>query len=185
MSLVEPRIDASNLNVRVYKRSQKRLVLLWSKLPEVLDPSAVRITAKSLDPSKEDLDEHGKVRTIFVRELVINPSVEAIGDNFQPSETTIICVINEVKNNLDPEKNYYLTIEYPEQRIRQGLKVVRAGVYPQHEKEDKDKNIHNFLWDGKSQAWRKQEGIMVDGKFFPGMVIVPCPSCGFNGVEKQ
>lgn len=184
MSLVEQRVDAPNLNVRVYKRSQKRLVLLWSKLPEVIKPELVKIVAKTLDPAKEDRDNNNQVRMIQIHDFLINPSVGEIGDSFQPGESTIICVINEVKNNLDPEKNYYLTVEYPEHRIRQGLKVVRAGVYPQHEKEDKDKNTHGFLWDGKSQQWRKQEGVMVDGKFYAATVIIPCPDCGYNGAHK-
>ena len=177
MSLVTSGTSQVNLNVRVYKRSKTHLVLLWSKLPELVDPKQVHISAKSLEPVVNPSNN-----IVQVREFLINPATEEPGET--PTRTdpdTIVCVINETKNNLNPDHNYYITINYPQYNIRQGLRVVRAGVFPEHEKESKEKNVHEFLWDEKSQQWRKKEGIMVDGKFYEAVVVVPCPDCGWKG----
>lgn len=96
----------------------------------------------------------------------------------------IVCVINEDKAGLDDKHNYSFIVEYVGTRATQNIKVTRSGVFPSHEREIRERNTHNYLWDEKGQTWRKQNGVMgKDNRFYAGVVLMPCPSCGFKGEE--
>lgn len=170
MSLVDSDRDLPNLNLRVFKRSSKILVLLWNRLADV-DGKLPTITAKSFDTHQQ----------LNVTEFILDPQKRTdFGDNLEMDPNTIVCVIQEDKNALDEKQNYYLTVEYEGTEIRQGLRITKAGVLPDHEREDRARNTHNFLWDGKSQMWRKWHGVMVEGKFYAGVVPIPCTACGWD-----
>ncbi len=175
MSLVELDNDAPSLNLRVFKRSGRHLVLLWNRL-QGIDNKPIRISAKSLDSG---------ARTQVV-DYVLNPANRAeVGESLQVDPSIVICVINEAKNNLDEKQNYYFTVEYDGTDIRQSIRVTKAGVFPDHEKEDRDRNVHSFLWDPKGQNWRKWSGVMVNGRFYAGVVSIPCANCGHDPSRQE
>lgn len=171
MSFVESDNDTPSLNLRVFKRSSKYLILLWNRIPDLVS-KPLRIYAKSVDSgTKTD-----------VKKFVLDPqSRDDVGESLQVDANMIVCVINEAENGLDEKQNYYFSVEYDGTDYRQSIKVIRAGVLPDHEREERTKNNHNFLWDSKSQMWRKQHGIVIDGKCYAGTVTIPCPSCGYKG----
>lgn len=173
MPLVEPDYKQPTLNLRVFKRSPGRLVLLWNRTAEISEKRP-KISAKSLDDAQN----------VDVREFALSPESEVgkdVGDDFDPN--TVICVIDTNRNGLDDKTNYYFTVEYVGTDVRQCLRVHKAGVLPDHEKEERSKNFHNFLWDGERQQWRKWHGVMSETRFYAGVVMVPCPSCGFDPAQ--
>ena len=172
MALVDTNIDMPNLNLRVYKRSGKILCLLWRRLPEIADKTP-KIVVQSLDDKRQQIQ---------ITEFVLDPQNRSdLGERLQIDANMVICVIHEAKNGMDTNQNYYLTVDYGNEMLSQGIKVQRAGVLPDHEKEDRERNEHNYLWDPKSQLWRKQCGVMSNNHFYAGVVQVPCPSCGYKG----
>lgn len=176
MRLVETELEQPNLNLRVFKRSAKFLVLLWNRLPSIPNTKAVRITAKSINDGSK----------LEIVDFLLDPQNRTeVGDNLQLDPNMVVCVINEPVNQLDEKQNYYFTVEYPEVGIQQSIRVTRAGVLPPHEREDREKNNHNYLWDDKGQLWRKQCGVLVNGQFYAAIVVTPCPSCGHDGVKEQ
>ena len=167
--------EAPNLNLRVFKRSSKFLVLLWNRYAE-MSTHQVHISAKAIDRKGDQLD---------VIDYILDPdSRKGVGDTLQVDPNTVVCVIHEEKNNLDEKQNYYFTVSYPGTNYRQSIRVTKAGVLPDHEREDREKNVHLMLWDGKNQNWKKAHGMSVDGKFYPAVVMVPCPSCGWKGNQE-
>jgi len=171
MALVDTNIEMPNLNLRVFKRSGKVLFLLWRRLPATVGKQPI-ITAVSIDTKQQ----------IELSDYLLDPqNRDDIGERLQIDPNVVICVIQETKNGLDERQNYYVTVDYGCEMLRQSIRVVRAGVYPDHEKEDRAKNIHMNLWDPKSQLWRKQCGVVHNGHFYAGFIQIPCPSCGYKG----
>lgn len=171
MALVDIDEKTPNLSLRVFKRSRDHLVLLWNR-PKDVDKNSVRITAKPLEGRQ----------LIEVKDFALDPEDKAeVSRAGQLDSNTVICVINEPRNGLDERQNYYFTVSYEGYDIRQSIRVVKAGTYPDHEKEAREKNNHNHLWDSATQHWRKWHGVMHKGRFYAGVIIVPCPSCGYDG----
>ena len=172
MSLVELPSGRPYLNLRVYRRSGKVLILFWNRLLHI-EGKIPSIRAKSIEDGQ----------TVEITDYILDPPPAQVDAEKEPTDLlkTIPCLIRETKNGLDERKNYYVTVDYNDGVTSQGIKVHRAGVYPDHDKEDREKNFHSFLWDEKSSTWRKMNGIMVEGKFCAAMTIVPCPKCGWSG----
>lgn len=175
MSLVEIN-SAPVLNLRVFKRGSKKLVLLWNKLAEI-EGKQPRIVAKPIsfvgqefEVKKFTLDDDARS----------DQSREEVGNSLSPDQRVVICAIDEDASGLREKEQYSITVSYPDAHIHETKKITGAGVFPPHDKEDRDKNIHNYLWDDKGQSWRKQYGVMHEGKFYMPVVIVPCPSCGHD-----
>lgn len=175
MSLVET-TPAPSLNLRVFKRGSKKLILLWNRLAEI-DGKQPRIVAKPISYVGQEFEVKKFTLDDDARS---DQSREEVGNSLSPDQRVVICAIDEELNSLKEKEQYSVTVSYPEIRIQQTLKVTGAGVFPPHDKEDRDKNIHNYLWDDKRQTWRKQDGIMHEGKFCAAVVVVPCPSCGHD-----
>lgn len=174
MSLVEIN-DAPSLNVRVFKRGSRKLVLLWNRLPDIAGKK-VHITAKPTSFVGKEI-----VIDAYTLEDVTSPKFrEEMGNNSAPGPDVVMCVIDEEPCGLQDKAQYSVCVSYPEVGIRHVLRLTGAGVFPPHEKENREQNTHGYLWDDKAQSWRKQYGVMYNGKFFAAVVIVPCPSCGYD-----
>lgn len=175
MSLVEVDDRTPNLNLRVFTRGGRHLILLWNKLKEI-EGQPLSIVANAIlrnDPT-----------------FTIPPDAYKLADSLPGTQIgtdgaeTVICVINENKTRLDGKQKYKITVQYTGTQVSKSIIVHREGVLPPHERELPEKNIHSFLWDEKGQTWRKQNGVMgKDNRFYAGVVVMPCPNCGFDGGE--
>lgn len=179
MGLVELDPKKPDLNLRVFRRARDLLILFWDKIPQIQDKKPT-ITAKCLETRQ----------TLQVNNFVLDP--QGVLEDAQKNTERYICAIRESVNHMDDDLNYYLTVSYDDGMISQSKNILRSGVFPDTESEKRHRNVHMFLWDGKNQTWRKQEGILVetsiDGRkekhFYPGFVQVPCPKCGYPNEEK-
>lgn len=149
--------EKPKLALRVFKRTNRRLVLLWKRTDGV-DPLKAEITFKEikssqngssaraikLDPQFMQIDEPTDPRDVN------NP--DDLGD-INVSSETIICLVKEKEAGLDSTATYYVRVKYGEDE--EGIRLTPAGVFPSHEREDRQKNMHLYGWDDSSQAWRK------------------------------
>lgn len=180
MGLVDIDPKAPNLHLRVFRRAQDLLILVWNKIPQIQDKTPA-ISAKCLETGQ----------TIQITNFILNPQ-DSIEDMKEDLSHKVVCVIQESKNRMDDDLNYYLTVSYDDGMLYQSKNIMRSGVFPDTEAEKRHRNVHSFLWDGNNQTWRKAEGIIVETKnggktekhFYQGFVQVPCPKCGYPNTEK-
>lgn len=156
--------DEKTLHLRVFKRSRKYMVLLWDRI-EGANPNDTKITFRETDGPE----------TIEAHHFTIDEPLKVpheLGD-MNVSDDTVICVLEEEKNGIDPLRSYYVKVKYGGQE--QGQRLMPAGVFPNHEGEDKKKNLHLYAWDDKSDRWRKVSGVRgKKGEFFLGVVCASC-----------
>jgi len=131
-----------NLSLRVFKRNTQYIVLLWDKIQEVLR-DRIEVVVNTIG---------GEKRIIKHFELSVPKGMREL----KKDENTVICVIDHEKNDLKPEEDYWFKVKYGD--MTQELKVLRVGVLPSYEREDRQKNLHLYLWDRKVKKWRKAEG---------------------------
>lgn len=163
--------DKPKLALRVFKRTNKYLVLLWKRLDGV-DPLTAEINFRDLkNPGSKNL----KIDPKFMRineptALGAEVGGEGLADVNISSET-VICLINEKEAGLDSTAVYYVKIKYGAEE--EGIRLTPAGVFPSHEREDRQKNHHLYLWDDESQCWRKASGIRGPrGQFYLGVSVM-------------
>ena len=164
--------EKPKLALRVFKRTTKYLILLWRRKDGV-DPTAAELSFRELknDASKTPTV---KVKTEFVQ--IDEPIEAATGAEVDISHETVICLIREKDAGLDPASVYYVKVKYGEDE--EGIRVTPAGVYPSHEREDRNKNVHLMGWDDEGQCWRKVSVVKgPKGQWFLG---VASPEEQFN-----
>lgn len=175
MGLVEVDPRQPRLKLRVFRRADNLLILLWNNIPHSQGHPV--ITAKCIEDGKK----------LDIQNFIVGDEVKKLANDLPHKFDGIICLIQETKNGLEYSKNYYVTVSFPS--ISESIKVYRTGVLPDHEAELPDHNIHTFLWDATAQRWRKQEGMEVvveeGGKtvkrFAALTTVIPCPKCGYSG----
>lgn len=161
--------DELKLALRVFKRSNNYLVLLWRRLPGA-DPTKTEISFKEISEGKNPEIKATKFK-------IDEPLLEGNVGEVNVDRNTVACVLEEEENNLDAKKVYYVKVTYG--GLSEGIRLTPAGVFPSHEREDRKKNVHLMAWDDDSQCWRKITGVKgPKGRFYLGVVQLPCPDCG-------
>lgn len=175
MGLVEVKNEKPRLFLRIYGRgyfngSKRRLMLIWKKLEETKE-KPIYLMAKDADNGSQfDLTHY----------TMGDKSDPEYGDAAK-SDNEILCVLDEEANRLEEKKTYWVTVGYRGTDISQSVEVLPRGIYPDHEKDNLNSNVHNFLWDNESKpkTWRKWAAVKTKNGYAAAVVIVPCPSCGF------
>jgi hypothetical protein len=163
--------DKPKLALRVFKRTPRCLILLWRRVDGV-DPLKAEITFRELSDKAKDGDV--KVPPQFLR---IDEPVEGGDREASISEETVVCLVNEKDAGLDPSAVYYVKVRYG--KDEEGIRVTPAGVFPSHEREDRQKNVHLLGWDDEGQIWRKVSVVKgPKGRFYLATV---CPECQERG----
>lgn len=163
--------DKPKLSLRVFKRTNKYLVLLWKRLDGV-DPLTAEISFRDLkNPNSKNLKIDPKFMSINEPTTLGDAAGgESLADVHISAET-VICLINEKEAGLDSTAVYYVKIKYGSDE--EGIRLTPAGVFPSHEREDRQKNQHLYLWDDESQCWRKASGVRGPrGQFYLGVAIM-------------
>lgn len=164
--------DKPKLALRVFKRTNKYLILLFKRL-EGANPVDAEITFRSMDPKAP-----AKPLRIDPKHLLIDQSIEVSDVNI--SSETVICMVKETEAGLNPSSIYYVKVRYGGEE--EGLRITPAGVYPSHEREDRQKNAHLMGWDDEGQTWRKLSAVKgPKGRWYMGTI---CPTCKEDGMEE-
>ena len=159
-------MEQPKLALRVFKRSSRYLVLLWKKMP---DANTLETTIEFKDFKSSDQ----KVTKLTAKQFQINESAAQVdakdlGD-LNIGADTIICLVKEKETGLDTNALYYVTVHYG--GTRESIRLTTAGVFPSHEKEDRQKNVHLCGWDDESQCWRKVSVVKGPrGQYFLGTI---------------
>lgn len=164
--------EKPKLALRVFKRTSKHLILLWRRTDGV-DLMNTEVVFQDLKA------ERTKSVQVDAKYIHFDESIDEPTDGQKPniSADTVICMVKEKDAGLDPSSLYYVKVRYGDDE--EGIRITPAGVYPSQEREDRNKNIHNFGWDDKSQMWRKLSAVKgPNNQWFLGVSIVPCPDCG-------
>lgn len=139
--------EKPKLALRVFKRTSKHLILLWRR-SEGVDPMTATVTFR-------ELSEKAQAKEVEVpsQHVHIDEPVEGSDREVSINSETVICMVKEKEAGLDPDKTYYVTVKYGADK--EGIRVTPAGVFPSHEREDRQKNVHLMGWDDDTQTWRK------------------------------
>lgn len=166
--------DQVSLNVRVWKRTPEKLILLWNKSSSQGAYEDTTISYSHIAKLNDNREKTSAVIPASAYELD-TPSTDI--RDLKQDKDTVICVINEEKASLDCREAYYVTVRFG--TSEQSLKVLPAGVLPDFEKDASDKNSHNFAWDKTRGKWNKISGVKTDdGQFAMLVQLASCPSCG-------
>lgn len=130
------------LNARICRRSKDNIILLW-------DVSKV----SEQDRKKAKVYIGGKQLKIRIASSI----EEVLGEKFPVADNTEVCLINHEENELDPAKEYDLTIEVGP--YTQDLKVHPYGVLAEVEKDEKKKRVQLMAWNEKRKRWQKLTGV--------------------------
>jgi len=165
--------DPKKLALRVFKRNNRYLVLLWRRIPGG-DPLQTEIVFRSILSDQESLtlsSDH-----FSIDEATESTSRKRVEDatgmtNMNVSEDTMICLIREREAGIDPNGTYYVHVDYG--GARESIRVVPAGTFPSHEQEDKKKNVHHYGWHDESKDWRKISAVRGPrGQYYMGVMLV-------------
>jgi hypothetical protein len=157
-------MEKPKLALRVLRRSNKYLALLWRRIDGAtpFDAEIVYTRLDSKSPKKTITIEHKHISIDEPVDGEERPNVNA---------DTVVCIVREKDAGIDPADVYYVRV-----RIGQHEEAIRlspAGVFPSHEKEDRDKNVHHYAWDDEKAVWRKVCGVRgPNGKWYMGVVLV-------------
>ncbi len=147
-------MEEKNLNLRVFRRNAQMLVLLWDKVYGDVEAKDIEILFR---------EEGGKSKD-FTRVTDFTLDLPSDMADFKSKQDTVICVIPQEKNRIEPNKDYMFSVQYG--KLNQSKRVFGVGILPPREREDKTKNIHLYLWNDDKQKWQKAEGIEdEDGHF--------------------
>jgi len=136
-----------NLNLRVYRRTQDNIALLWNKAAltkEQLENIEVYNVTDG-EPVKLDFITSESMETVLEEGIVA------------PDET-VVMLINHEKNKLDAYTDYKIRVVF-DKTIQHEIFVFGFGVLPPTEKDDKQSNVHLYLWDEENRKWEKAAGI--------------------------
>lgn len=159
--------DRPKLALRVFKRTNKYLILLFRRL-DGIDPSQAEISFRALDPKAQP----AKTVRVDPKFVLVEQSLE-VSDGVNISPETVICMVKEVEAGLDPGAIYYVKVRYGGEE--EGLRVTPAGVFPSHEREDRQKNVHLMGWDDEGQMWRKLSAVKGPrGRWYLGTICAGC-----------
>lgn len=159
-------MEQTKLALRVFKRSNQHLLLLWRKNQDT-DPLQTEIKFSSVRSGGTP---------VFLKQgdfVIDEPTIgrEAGLSNMNISEDTVICLIREKNVGLSPADPYYVRVKYGE--IEESIRLVPAGTFPSHEQEDKKKNTHLLGWNPERSDWRKLTAVKgARGQYFLGVVLV-------------
>jgi hypothetical protein len=149
---------ATRINLRVYRRTQENVVLLWNK-DHLTEEQKAKVDI--LVKKDENIFDHIKF---------------ALGTKFEDEEVSMpkdveMCVIPHFDNNLDMNKAYIFKVILGEKSpIEQVIKVYEYGVLSEDEKDRRTARAHLMLWDEKRKKWRKATGIETKAGF--GLLVV-------------
>lgn len=139
--------EERKLNARVFRRTAQMLVLLWDKVQENVRDKDVEIL----------FGEDGTDTMRRIEEMTLNQPPDMVG--FKSKRDVVICVLDQEKNKIEPDKDYIFEIRYG--NLSQSMKVYGVGILPDREREDKEKNRHGYGWNKEKSRWQKFEGIEV------------------------
>lgn len=168
--------DKPKLALRVFKRTSKHLILLWRRA-EGVDPMGAKVTFHELSDKAKDRGKAFQVPDEFVH--IDEPLADSGEREVSINSETVICMIKEKDAGLDPTAIYYVKVAYGQDE--EGIRITPAGVYPSHEKEDRQKNVHLMGWDDESQTWRKVS--VVKGPKGRYCLATICGSCNQEQME--
>jgi len=140
----------SKINLRVYRRTQDNIVLLWD--------------TNYLTEEQKQNPKLFLVKNNIETPLVFNDSSEIEGEiDGQLRDATVVAIVNHRKNNLSPFEDYKIKLILGD--ISSVTKVYAYGVLPNSEKDKKQQNVHLMAWDEKNRCWRKVTGIQTKEGF--------------------
>jgi len=157
MSLVDTTEKKPELKVRVFRRKDNKLILCWNYLP-ILSGKRPRINARNAKTNE-----------------VTDVTAFTLDEKAQDSSLvdTVICLIDEVKAQTSPDTKYFFTVWYSGLNISGRRAVEPEGVYPSHDPERREQNVHLYGWDERGKVWRKVGCVQGDdGGFYLGTVAI-------------
>lgn len=161
--------DKPKLALRVFKRTPKHLILLWRRV-EGVDPLNAEITFRELSDKAKDGTKPIKISSDHIH---IDEPVEGAEREASINSETVICMIKEKDAGIDPSGVYYVKVRYGADE--EGIRITPAGVFPSHEREDRQKNVHLMGWDDDSQTWRKVSVVKGGkGRYYLGTLCAEC-----------
>ena len=147
------------VKLRVYHRTQKDIVLLWSAetlTDDQRDHVKIQCEGKPLQFATTQHKEDGKM---------------AIAKN------TTVCVIEHEPNGLQPGAKYNLHVilgGVKGEPIMRKITVLEYGVLPAYEKDRKSARVHLMAWDYAAGAWVKVPAIR-NGKYGYAIPVISVP----------
>lgn len=133
-------ISDVNIHLRVFHRSQKDIVLLWSLEHLSEDQKKnIKILCNGT-PLKFMVTEHN------------NKDKSSIANN------TMVCVIDHEANGLNPNAQYTFDVILGGtngEPIMRKIVVLKTGVLPAFDKDKKSARVHLMAWDYSINAWVK------------------------------
>ena len=159
-------MEKPKLALRVLRRSNKYLALLWKRL-DGMSPTDAEITYTRLDGKSVK-----KTVTVDHKFISIDePTIDGEDSRPNVSDETVVCVVREKDAGIDPTDVYYVKVRCGQHE--EAIRLSPAGVFPSHEKEDREKNVHLYAWDDEKQVWRKACGVRgPNGRWYVGTVLV-------------
>jgi len=136
------------LNARVCRRSKENIILLWDK--KNVPPE---------DQKKVKIHREGKV----LKARIAGSIQEVTDETLTVPDNTEVCLINHEENELDPNKEYVLTVEVG--NIQQDVRVYPYGVLPEIEKDEKERHLQLMAWNPEKQRWQKVCGVETERGF--------------------
>ena len=135
-----------DVKLRVYHRTQKDIVLLWS-------------SEQLSDDQKQNVQIlcNGKPMT-FIADAADNPKDSGAVPKDGIPKDTIIAVIDHESNGLKPEAKYDIQVilgGVAGKPISRKIMVLEYGILPQFEKDRKSARAHLMGWDYSSNCWVK------------------------------
>jgi len=134
------------INLRVFKRDNDSIILLWDRDKLSYDDKNLAIFIEKNDD-------------FYLAEYIIKLSKD---------NEKVMLGIEYATNSLSPQDKCRVVVGTDKENQFEELAsidVYPVGVLPETEKDDKEKNFHLMLWDSNQRKWRKAEGIEVNGKF--------------------
>jgi hypothetical protein len=153
-------MSKQGLNLRVYRRTQEHIALLWNK-------SA--LNAEQLQNLEIFLvDEKGRRKMEFATSQQMESILE---EGIVTPDDTVLAIIKHASNKLDPYAEYSFEIIF-NRDYKAKILVYPFGVLPPTEKDDKKANVHVYGFITDEGKWGKLPLVRCkDGTFAVPIVL--------------
>lgn len=138
----------NTIRLRVYRRTLEMMVILWEK-NKISDNFKVFVDGK---------------------EVKIKSGNTEIEDSFSPS--TVVTLIPHEENNLDPYKEYIVSVKDLSNNKEYSIRVLPFGVLPEKENDFKKQHVQLFGWYEKERKWVKLSAVPTDEGFALAVKII-------------
>ena len=157
---------ASNINLRVFKRSEDSVILFWNT-ESLNEDQKTNVTFSLLERESED----GSSEVKLVKELKVTL---ASSDQFNTSKDVAIGIIEHVANDISKDDSLLIKMIVGSQtKLDAFLRVSPNGVLPFYERDLKSQHSQLFCFDPKKKRWGKLNMVQLkNGSFALPVILV-------------